>query len=57
MFPLTVCELGKDFNFGKVLKYSLLPKACLDPDTEAFLHAYIKTYIKEEVMQEGLTRT
>jgi predicted AAA+ superfamily ATPase len=56
MFPLTVRELGDDFNFEKSLQVGHLPKAYLDPDPESFLHAYIKTYLKEEVFQEGLTR-
>src|SRR3989339_244379 len=56
MFPLTVRELGVDFNFEKSVKVGHIPKAYLDPDADAFLHAYIKTYLKEEVFQEGLTR-
>lgn len=56
MFPLTVRELGDDFKLEKSLLYGHLPKAYLDPDPENFLHAYIKTYLKEEVFQEGLTR-
>ncbi len=56
MFPLTVRELKEDFVLEKSLKVGHLPRAYLNPEPEAFLHAYIKTYLKEEVFQEGLTR-
>ncbi len=56
MYPLTARELGSDFKLEKSLQYGQLPKAYLDPAPDEFLHAYIKTYLKEEVMQEGLTR-
>ena len=59
MHPLTASEIGKDFDFGKVVQYGLLPTI---HDTEkkvkpgAYLQSYIQTYLKEEVYQEGLTR-
>ncbi len=56
MYPLTVRELGTDFDLKKSLLYGHLPKAYLDPDPDAFLQSYIRTYLKEEVLQEGLTR-
>lgn len=56
LFPLTVRELGADFDFKKSMQFGHLPKAYLDADPDEFLHSYIKTYLKEEVMQEGLTR-
>ncbi len=56
MYPLTVHELGADFNLEKSLRFVHLPKAYLDPDPDAFLHSCVKTYLKEEVQFEGLTR-
>ncbi len=57
MFPLTAIELGADFQIEKSLKYGQLPTIhdqAVEP--EAYLKAYIHVYLREEVMQEGLTR-
>ncbi|MDQ7823343.1 MAG: AAA family ATPase [Candidatus Eremiobacteraeota bacterium] len=57
MDPLTVSELGPDFNLNHSLRYGHLPSACTEADPEAYLESYVKTYLKEEVLQEGLTRS
>lgn len=54
--PLTVGELGNDFNLQKALKYGHLPSACIDSDPKAYLESYVETYLREEIQQEGLTR-
>ena len=59
MFPLTPHELGEAFQFEKALKVGLLPTIYdvdKDIDAEEYLSSYIQTYLKEEVLQEGLTR-
>lgn len=56
MFPFAALELGSEFDFEKSALWGLLPKAYFDPNPESYLHSYIKTYLKEEVLQEGLTR-
>ncbi len=56
LYPLTVKELGKDFDLVRSLKFGNLPMVYTDPDPEKYLNSYIKTYLREEVMQEGLTR-
>ena len=56
MHPLTAFELGADFNLDKSLRSGHLPSACTQPDPDKFLSAYVKTYLDEEVRQEGLTR-
>ncbi|MCJ7472965.1 MAG: ATP-binding protein [Actinobacteria bacterium] len=56
MYPLTVEELGKDFNLEHSLKYGNLPSVYMEEDQQAFLESYIETYLQEEVRQEGLTR-
>lgn len=54
--PLTQEELGKDFSLFRSLKFGQLPMACASSSPDKFLNSYIQTYLKEEVLQEGLTR-
>ena len=62
MFRMTAVELGLDFNIQKSLKFGHLPYAISSVSTksaealEAYLEAYAGIYLKEEVMQEALTR-
>ena len=56
MHPLTVKELGRDFDLASSLKFGNLPMVYSDPDPAKYLNSYVKTYLREEVMQEGLTR-
>lgn len=57
MFPLTAIELGKDFDIARSLKYGHLPSVFhKDENPKKYLESYVHTYLKEEVMQEGLTR-
>jgi predicted AAA+ superfamily ATPase len=54
--PLTVKELGADFNLDRSLRFGHLPSACTETDPQRFLQSYVKTYLEEEIKQEGLTR-
>lgn len=54
--PLTVAELGADFNLEHSLRFGQLPCAYTDDDPAAYLQSYAKTYLQEEIQQEGLTR-
>ncbi|HVX00489.1 MAG TPA: AAA family ATPase, partial [Candidatus Babeliaceae bacterium] len=59
MFPLTALELGPDFNIQKSLQFGHLPYVYSKKDEQSihdYLDAYTQTYLREEVMQEGLTR-
>ena len=56
LFPLTVTETQKDFNFLRALKFGQLPRIYVEEDPKQFLESYVKTYLQEEVQQEGLTR-
>ncbi len=56
MHPLTVSELGKDFNLKLSLAYGQLPSVYMENDPKAYLESYVKTYLEEEIQQEGLTR-
>jgi predicted AAA+ superfamily ATPase len=56
MHPLTPPELGKDFELDHALNFGLLPMTFLDTDKRRYLSTYVQTYLKEEVLQEGLVR-
>jgi len=56
MYPLTATELGTSFDLQKSLQYGHLPAVYQHSHPKEFLKAYIQTYLKEEVLQEGLTR-
>ncbi|MDO8805867.1 MAG: AAA family ATPase [Elusimicrobiota bacterium] len=55
--PLTALELGKDFHLENSLSFGHLPYVFRAEDKKAYLASYISTYLREEVLQEGLTRS
>lgn len=57
MFPLTAEELGSDFHVFESIKIGHLPSV-YDRKAECaeYFKSYIETYLREEVLQEGLTR-
>ncbi len=59
MFPLTAIEQGPDFDLNKAIQYGQLPYVYSkdsEQEIQNYLDAYTQTYVREEVMQEGLTR-
>lgn len=56
MHPLSAFEMGDQFSLSKALRFGMLPAAQIEPDPKKFLDSYVKTYLDEEVRQEGLTR-
>ncbi len=56
MHPLIVQELGGDFNMKHAIRYGLLPASINHEDPKKYLESYVQTYLREEVVQEGLTR-
>jgi predicted AAA+ superfamily ATPase len=56
MHPLTTGELGGDFSLDHSLHYGLLPSAYIESDPDDYLNSYVRTYLREEIQQEGLTR-
>jgi len=56
MHPLSVAELRDDFRLEHSLKYGQLPSVYTETDPKKYLEAYVKTYLEEEIRQEGLTR-
>lgn len=56
MHPLTVMELGKNFNLSRCLSFGTLPAVFSEEDAEKYLASYIQTYLQQEVIQEGISR-
>ena len=56
MHPLTVAEQGDAFNLRDSLELGHLPARFSESDPGKYLKDYVQTYLREEVMQEGLTR-
>ena len=56
MHPLVIQELKNDFNFNSALRYGLLPAAVTHQEPNKYLESYVQTYLREEVLQEGITR-
>lgn len=57
LYPLTAAELGKDFRLEHALRFGMLPCAVTETDPKKYLEAYVKTYLEEEIRQEGLARS
>ena len=60
MHPLSASlELKGRFDLRRALEVGLLPEPYLEPEitsAKRFLKTYVATYLKEEVLQEGLVR-
>lgn len=61
MHPLVPEELGEAFDLERALQVGLLP-ALYDPERSGlipghYLSSYVQAYLREEVLQEGLTRS
>lgn len=57
MHPLICDELEDDFSLATALQYGLLPFVYSEgDDPQHYLETYITTYLREEVLQEGLAR-
>ena len=58
LYPLTATELGKEWDLNTALEYGTLPSVYSLHKSQPgkYLESYIHTYLKEEVLQEGLTR-
>lgn len=56
LHPLTALELGSDFNLERSMAYGHLPPVFSEADPKKYLESYVKTYLEEEVLAEGLTR-
>ena len=56
MHPLCASEMGSDFDLRASLRHGLLPAVGTEPDPRRYLDSYVRTYLDQEIRQEGLTR-
>ncbi len=56
MHPLLASELGADFDLKHSLRFGCLPTVYVEKDPARYLQSYVSTYLREEVLQEGLLR-
>jgi len=56
LHPLTADEQQTAFDLSRSLRHGHLPARFSEPDPAKYLQDYVKTYIREEVLQESLTR-
>ncbi|NGX26496.1 MAG: hypothetical protein K940chlam6_00419 [Chlamydiae bacterium] len=56
MYPLTAEELKNKFDLNKALQFGMLPSLQSEPNPKKYLESYVKTYLREEVLHEGITR-
>ena len=56
MHPLTVVEQEDAFNLQDSIRLGHLPARFSESDPGKYLKDYVQTYLREEVMQESLTR-
>jgi uncharacterized protein len=59
LFPFTAGELNDGITVQSALQYGMMPLSHLadtDEEKEAFLNAYVETYITQEIKAEGLVR-
>lgn len=58
MGPFCSAELGADFQPDQALQWGMLPSVVGSPaDAADLLDAYVNTYLKEEIKEEGLIRS
>jgi len=56
LHPLTAEEQVDAFQLSRSLIYGHLPARFSEPDPQRYLKDYVQTYLREEVLQESLTR-
>jgi predicted AAA+ superfamily ATPase len=55
--PFSAAEMGDAFNLDSALEWGLLPFVQNEPsNASATLAAYVNTYLKEEIREEGIVR-
>jgi predicted AAA+ superfamily ATPase len=56
LFGLSSREIGADFQLTRMLNHGPLPPHYLRSSPAEFIGAYVDLYLKEEILDEGLTR-
>lgn len=57
LLGLSAAEIGQEFSLEKAINDGVLPSHYLNNSATSYLRAYVDTYLQEEVLQEGLTRS
>jgi len=60
LFPLTTCELPKDYELAEILEWGTLPKIVFTEnklEREEYLYSYVNVYLREEILEEQLARS
>jgi len=60
MHPFSSLELKNSFNLQSALAYGMLPaiwNLSTNDEKIDYLHSYVETYLKEEILQEALVRS
>lgn len=56
LYPLSLIELGADFNLQKALQIGMLPAAWTSDDPSILLSAYASDYLEQEIIAEAAVR-
>ena len=56
LHPLTSIELQSDFDLHHALEFGTLPQIFSAENQKHYLHSYVKTYLEQEISQEGIAR-
>ena len=56
MHPLTTREVKEAFDLNQALSFGMLPQVFSEKHPSSYLESYVTTYLREEVMQEGIVR-
>ncbi len=57
LFGLTSAEIGRPFDLVRMLNHGYLPRHYMADSPARLLRGYIQSYIKDEVLSPGLTRS
>ncbi len=57
LFPFTYSEYGPIYKLNQAIHWGSLPQVVTEPDSKIdFLYSYVETYLREELIEEGLIR-
>jgi predicted AAA+ superfamily ATPase len=56
LHPLSLFELGDDFNVDKALQIGMLPAAWTSEDPNTLLTSYVTDYLEQEIISEAAVR-
>lgn len=57
MHPLTWSEMGGEASLARAIHWGCLPSLLTEEEPLLYLTSYVQTYLREEVLEEGLMRS